>query len=237
MCIGMTPNIPPTAQHAITQNMEHFWKCPSAPRLQWRRQFLKVLKQKLLDLGTGPEVRDLLVAKIQAVLDGENPNQVPEHPTLAMICATQQEIHWDQLLLGWFSLQWNTHIRTQPGTNQNHNTTWTTEIIDFIFTQWWKLWESQNQDRHGRDLATQQQATARQVDRELQLLYDTYKNHIPQHLKWIFDVTIDVRRHWTTYATKQWLNTWAPILFDATKPTAAPTNPENYPYTTALETG
>ena len=226
----------PSCNHA-NEDMEHFWKCQSASRLQWRRSFLKELKQKLIALGTGPEVRDLLLLKIRAVLDGENANQAPDNPMLSTICEKQKEIHWDQLLLGRFSTEWNTHTRTQPGTRQKSYTTWTTEVIDFIFTQWWKLWESRNQDKHGRDMATQHQATARQVDRELKMFYDAYEDKVPQHLQWIFDVPIHVRRQWTTYATRQWLNTWASILFNAINPAAAPTNPENYPYTTALETG
>ena len=149
-------------------------------------------------------------------------------------------IKWEQLLLGRFATDWNAHDQTQPGTKrrtwQTHRT-WTTEVIDVIFTQWWMLWESRNQDRHGRDLATQQQATARQVDRELQMFYDNYEDQAPQHLQWIFDITIDVRCQWPTHTIRQWLTTWASILHDAVNPGAAPTNPENYPYTTALETG
>ena len=223
--------------HYEKEDMDHFWTCQSASRVAWRKQFLTELRQKLIELGTGTEIRNLLLSKIKAVLEGENPNRVPEDPTLVELCAKQKEIHWDQLLLGRFATDWNTHARTQPGIKKKHQVTWTTDVIDFIFSQWWKLWESRNQDRHGRDLATKQQAHARQVERELEMFYDHYEEQAPQHLKWIFDVTIDVRRQWTTYATRQWLNTWAPILSNATNPAAAPTNPENYPYTTALETG
>ena len=86
-------------------------------------------------------------------------------------------------------------------------------------------------------MVTQQQAVAQQVDRELIVFYDNYANNVLQHLRWIFDTTIKVRRQWPTYAARQWLNTWNQILFDAMNPAAAPTNPENHPYTTALETG
>ena len=191
----------------------------------------------MVDLRTGPEVRNLLVSKMRAVLDGDNPDLVPDAPELAEICVQQKDIQWEQMLLGRFARAWNTHPRTQPGMPQHSNQTWTTDIIDFIFTQWWILWESRNRDRHGRDLATQQQATAQQVGRELQLFYDNYENCAPQHMRWIFDTTINVRQQWLMHATRQWLNTWNQILLEAVNPEAAPTNPENYPYTTALETG
>ena len=177
------------------------------------------------------------MSKIRAVLDGEDPNQIPEDPRLTAICEAQKLITWDQLMLGRFATTWGAHVRTQPGTTSKSHKSWTTEVIDFIFTHWWKLWELRNQDRHGRDLATQQQAHAQQVDRELQMLYETYADQTPQHLQWLFDTPIEVRRHWPTSATRQWLNTWIPILSEAVTPEAEPTNPENYPYTTALETG
>ena len=97
-------------------------------------------------------------------------------------------------MLGRFAKTWGTHARTQPGTDQNSRMSWTTEVIDFIFTQWWKLWEACNQDRHGGDMATQQQATATQVGRALTMLYDTYANNVPQHLRWMFDTSIEVRQ-------------------------------------------
>ena len=137
---------------------------------------------------------------------------------------------------GRFAKEWAIHARTQPGKKSN-STHWTTEVIDFIFTQWWTLWESRNQDRHGRDLATQQQAHAQQMDRELTQLYDDYAPQTPQHLQWIFDTPVEIRRQWPTSAIRQWYNTWAPVIIVAVNPEAAPTNPENYPYTTALETG
>ena len=138
---------------------------------------------------------------------------------------------------GRFALEWESHHLTQPGTGKTSHTDWTTEVIDFILTQWRHLWDLRNQDRHGRDLATQQQANALQVDRELHMFYDEYKARAPQHLRWLFNTPIEVRQQWPTNATRQWLTTWKPLLHEELIPEAAPTNPENYPYTTALETG
>ena len=233
------PKYPPNCPscNADLEDMKHFWSCKASTRIEWRRQFLTTLRAKLIDLETKPQVRELLVAKLRAVLDGEDPNRVPEHSSVKEICAKQQQIKWDQLLRGRFATEWATHCCMQPGPKHQSHHNWTTEVIDFIFTQWWQLWELRNHDRHGRDMATQQQATARQVNRELQMFYAEHEPSAPQHLRWIFDTPLEVRRQWTTYATRQWLNTWKPLLNDALNPEAAPTNPENYPYSTALETG
>ena len=94
---------------------------------------------------------------------------------------------------GRFAKEWGLHHSTQPGTDQPHHSTWTNEVIDFIFTQWWHLWELCNQDRHGRALVLRQQATARQVDQELKMFYDEYGHHAPPHLRWLLDTPIEVR--------------------------------------------
>ena len=73
-------------------------------------------------------------------------------PEVAEINHAQARIGWDQIMIGRFAINWNTHAQTQPGTTPKHLGNWTTTVIDFIFSQWWKLWESRNHDRHGRDI-------------------------------------------------------------------------------------
>ena len=234
------PSTCPSCQ-APTETLDHFWRCQAATRLSWRCQFLKDLNQKLIDLKTGPQVRTLLVAKLHAVLDGEPPEEVPVDPSLGELAQQQEQIGWEQLMRGRFGLAWNSHSRTQPATTGHKKGRWTTEVISFIFDQWWKLWEVRNQDRHGRNLATRQQARAVQVSHELTMFYDDYADKVPQSLRWIFDTTVETHRDRPTAATRQWLNTWRPIVEAAMtsgeNPDGDPTNPENYPYTTALETG
>ena len=55
------PKYPPGCPscQAPLEDIDHFWKCQAHPRLEWRRNFIKNLKTKLLDLGTGPQVRTL----------------------------------------------------------------------------------------------------------------------------------------------------------------------------------
>ena len=111
---------------------------------------------------------------------------------------------------GRFAKEWGLLHCTQPGPDHHHHSTWTTDVIDFIFTQWWHLWELRNHDRHGRDLVSQQQATARQVNRELQMFYEDYGTHAPQNMQWLFDTPIEVQRQRPATAIRQWLTTWAP---------------------------
>ena len=177
-----------------------------------------------------------MVTKLRAHLDGANPAATPIDPSVTYLAQCQEQIGWDQLLKGRFSKQWACESLL-PTTQQRAKVNWTVSVIEFIFVQWWQLWESRNQDRHGRDLATKLQAAHLQAHRELRLLYDEYQPRTPQTFQWLFDIDISTRKQWTTPAIWQWIHTWKPVLDEVTNPQWAPTNEENFPHTTALETG
>ena len=84
------PNCP-TCNHE-NKDMQHFWGCQAHSRLQWCRQFLKDLQKKLIGLGTGTHIRDLLMAKLWAVLDGDNPDGVPEAALVSALCEQQRQV-------------------------------------------------------------------------------------------------------------------------------------------------
>ena len=188
-------------------------------------------------LGTGPKVRQILITKTCAVLDGMNPTSIPIDPGVTMIASDQETIGWDQIMKGRFAKSWNTHARTQPGTEAKYLGQWMTNVVDFIYTHWWKPWESRNQDRHGHDLTSRLQADVLQTKRELTMFYNDFTLMTPQHLAWLFDTPIEVRQQWPAALIRQWLNTWRPFLIDITNPKWSPHNQENYPYQTELNTG
>ena len=131
-------------------------------------------------------------------------------------------------------------MRTQPSQSTKIKVHWTTEVICVIWDQWWNLWESRNQDRHGHDMATQIQAQERQLEHEIQQFHEDYAEKVLQHLGWLFDTTIETHRSRPTAVTRQWLNTWKPIVEMAVTDDnhdGDPNNLENHPYTTVLETG
>ena len=172
---------------------------------------------------------------MKCLLEGTNHNEAPQDPTIIAICNAQDNIGWEHVLKGRFSTLWNQH--SIHSSQRTHHTNWTVEVIDCIYTHWWRLWELRNKDRHGHDQATQAQAHTVQAHRELDLLYDRYEAITPQSLQWLFNTDADTKKQWSTPKIRQWLSTWQPVLEDKTRPSWAPTNPENYPYQTQLETG
>ena len=91
---------------------------------------------------------------------------------MASISQHQQQIGWEQVMQGRLAQESGHQLRTQVGSDTRQTSS--TDVFDFIFTQWWHLRE--------QDLETKHQAVACQVDWELQLFYDDYENLTPQHL-------------------------------------------------------
>ena len=213
----------------------HFWQCTAPHRLKWRTTCLHSLEKQLKYLSTKKHVRLLLLNKLKCILEGSDHTMLEVDPSVHDISLAQEKIGWHQLLKGRFTKIWNTQS-TFPSQQGRHNR-WTTTVISCLFDQWWNLWEIRNHDRHGRDQASQAQASATQAHQELHLMYSSYQNIAPQTLQWLFDIDAETQQQWPTAKLRQWINTWQPVLEDKISPRWAPTNPENYPYHTSLETG
>jgi hypothetical protein len=211
---------------APMEDRDHFWSCPAQSRIQWKQSFIRSFNNYLRDIGTAPDLQSQLIDAMRVILFSASAIGISIQPGLRGIATAQRDIGWHQILRGRFSKQWIQAQDQYLGTNttkQNNGTQWLTNVIDYIFTQWWSLWELRNEDRHGRDLATQSQAHARQAIHELTQIYDDFQHTVPERLGWLFSTSLQTRMQWPTHALRLWINTWKPILRES--------------YTTALETG
>ena len=231
------PKYPPTCPscQAPDEDIAHFWQCPAPHRRAWRQTFLTALEARMLEMRTKRHVRILLLQKLECIIEGRDHTTLVIAPEVEDLCQAQDIIGWNQILKGRFSRMWTTNS-TFPSQQLKH-TNWTVEIIDCIFANWWLLWEIRNKDRHGHNNTTRAQASSIQVQRELQQFYDRFQRTAPQTLQWLFDMDLETRSQWSTNKVWQWLNTWQPVLATKTRPLWAPSNSENYPYQTRLETG
>ena len=204
------------------------FRCPHRTRTKWRRTFIKELRKLLEKRNTSLMLTTLLVESFYAVLHEQDFNHIPIPHQLASIAFEQAEIGWDQLLKGRMTTQWQQQYEKDLGpskiTKKQNGDSWATAIIDFVFKQVWILWNDlRNQDRHGRDRLSREQAEQRQAIYELTQVYDQYRDNIPPHLQWILEPPLETRLHWKTSMMRAWINSFKPILEEG--------------YTDALATG
>jgi hypothetical protein len=195
----------------------HLTQCPAASRQQWRLRFITKLRQKLDSLDTHPQLQQLLMEAMYHIIRGipEPPEPFPfEDFDMPEVFNSQALIGWEQLLLGRFSQSW---VKAQDAylgpraTKTKNGTTWLTAVIDLIFKEWYQLWESRNDDRHGKDQTTKAAAEKAQVIREVQQLF-AKKPHVPSHLHYIFRRPLAQMLQQATYVLRAWVNSFKPVL-------------------------
>jgi len=213
---------------APIEDREHFWTCPATSRQEWRKKCYKAILDALTQTNTAPPLQTLLLDTIDAVLYDKDTSTLPIDPQVQDIAAAQQTIGWHHMFKGRFSRKWSQaqdrfmHDNNLK-TKRKNGSTWMTNLIDVIFTEWNKLWDLRNGDRHGRDTQSQQQALERQAIRELQLFYEKHQQTVDPHLKWLFEIPLTTRMQMRYAEIRHWLNIWTPVVEES--------------YTTALETG
>ena len=209
----------------LEEDRDHVLRCPN--RQQDRDNWVKEVKTYLDKNNTHPMLHQLLMDQLQALLNGEDTDMIPSDDTVVDLDNAQYIIGWEQILLGRFSKAWtqtqDAHLHANNlKTTRKNGQAWLTGLIQVILQQWWHLWESRNEDRHGRDAQTKAQAANRQAIHELDVIYNKYTiDLIPSLLlpkdRWLLSVPFHTRAIWPTHAIRQWINTWEPVLQESYK--------------------
>ena len=169
------------------ETWQHILRCPSEPRVTWRRAMLRNLARKCDELGTMPRLKQLF---LQAIGDwtlhtSSDDNEFTVHMldaplSIRRLLHQQNAIGWDHILLGRFSSEWGSlqdeyYARQARVTETKRQTgqRWQIAIIGAIWQQWFLLWELRNsKDLHGADAHSKALAEQRIVDHMLIDIYD-----------------------------------------------------------------
>ena len=209
----------PSCDHP-NETRQHLYQCNAPSRLEWKGQFANKLREVMDNLSTPADVRDLLLAGLQAVLADGNLEEisVPDTPTARRIAAAQAAIGWPEILKGRLSHEWRKAMQRHLGHYDpwTNGMTWTATIAETLLRGWLDLWELRNADRHGRDARSKAEAIRQQTLRELELLYGLKGSVMPQHA-WILDPPLDQRKTLKTYSIRAFINCYKPILEESYK--------------------
>jgi len=109
------------------------------------------LLKKLNSLGAEMGLMEMMLAGVNSALTREQFG-VPQE--LRNLGAAQEATGWIHLFKGRISKQWINRCRDLIGdkaTTKNTALNWATTATDCFFTQWFKVWDQRNMDRHGHD--------------------------------------------------------------------------------------
>ena len=113
---------------------------------------------------------------------------------------------------------------------------WSRKILLHIFDHWNTLWDSRNEDRHGKDLTTRANAIKEQTIRELEILYSIRHTVLQQDSNLYYD-NIDEHKAKPTNTIRQWINTYQSLILKSAKDAKTKSLLHVKPITTYLGTG
>jgi len=169
------------------------------------------LRKKLNSLDTEIGLMEMVLTRVKSTLTRQ-PFRVAHD--LRNLVAAQEAIGWTNLFKGRISKQWIERLRDYNGdkaTTKNNALNWATTVIDYFFTQWFKVWDQRNLDRHRNDYKGRANKLKDAVFREITHLY-TFEEAVPEDIRWLFQTPLEECLHWPLFCQRAWISNWENII-------------------------
>jgi hypothetical protein len=213
----------PGCHQCFKEDRDHIIRCKSDSRETWRRNLLASLEEFHAKMDTYRPLRQLIKSALTAWMQSEdddmvlNPNEY--HRDVFHVISQQNSIGWRQIINGRFGNEWSrtqddyyARERRQRGKDDKRTgQRWQIQSITHIWKHWMKLWKLQNEELHGRDTATQNQALRREVERELRAAYDNRQHYEPS-VQELLSRNIQDQLQRPTWVIHNWLTVNNPVF-------------------------
>jgi hypothetical protein len=217
----------PACQRA-DETRDHVLRCPNAERSRWRITFMAKMEDFHQKENTSPLLRSVWrEAMALWFLADKTQQDVQLSPFLFPMDARQVIMHqnaigWRQIFNGRFAKAWATVqddflARQAPNENENprrdqKGKQWQKKFIIEIWKHWMIVWKSCNDMVHGKNLATQREATRRRTEAELRDIYNRREQLESEFQPLLYgDIQEHIQRHHPG-TTRNWIETNAPIF-------------------------
>ena len=200
--------------HCEKEDCKHLYICPLRDR--WRFSTHFNLRMKMQKLDTDQKLATIALAGLWCFIHNRDFHLANIPVGYEKLIAEQNEIGWDNFMKGRISNEWITkqqqHLQSKELiTTRNNGTTWATTIISTIWTDWIKLWEMRNEDRHGKDKTAQAKAERETIIRQVLALYEKACD-IHQDDVAIFNIPIEEMAKRETANIFSWMQIWEPLI-------------------------
>ena len=216
------PHLPhecPTCNMAQETN-NHMLVCSSGNRSQWHHDTI----QKAIKYATthvDPHLSDILrdgLMRFHRQIESIPYNKYP--PRYTPLIQSQNNIGWDQVYRGRWSVEWRHHQDSFRANNPQcypmSGEDWIRGIGRLLIDQWLHLWKLRNDDRHGKDQATNSLLRARTLHAELRELY-SYKLQMCPIDRHLFHASVEehIQCHSSLDSLEDWLHNYRPVILSS----------------------
>ena len=200
------------------ETMYHVVQCKHGTRQEWRRK----LEQRLSEMGKKQQAPPDMVKAFIGGWASWTKNEEVEIPAGASTAIRtamkqQEDIGWHQLLHGRAVLAWRQTVTTNHTQNDralrdSNETTWVTNMLDTIWTEWFKVWEARNEFVHGKTMTEKQERKRAEIEQKIRTIYMNKDKYLPQErlmLDGDVEEFIQTRGH---TALANWERVWGPLF-------------------------
>lgn len=190
------------------ETFQHLFQCKSLISTQWRQKFHKTIRSQLSSLNTDPILTTILLQFFSELCGEDRQPSTSETPQeYRKLQESQEQIGSQQLWLGRFSVEWD-NIQSQYrasflGETRPTNGSWTSEIIQTIWSEWLQLWTARNQAIHGSNPLESRTLLRKSLLQELQKIIQQ-RHQVEPSLRASVPISINDPDRWTTTRISSW---------------------------------
>jgi hypothetical protein len=145
-------------------------------------------------------------------------------PLYQSLITRQSSIGWHQILLGRFVHDWqflqDAHLSTIPQSARKFlsGRCWVSTLVTLFWKHLYINWHSRNDDLHGVDATSREQALVTIAQQETTALYTLRHQVLPRDRELFYSsVETHFLKEPTSRGLQQWIYTWKPVILQSVK--------------------
>jgi hypothetical protein len=168
----------------VVETIDHIFQCEGASRRKAVKEKLELLRSKLSEWGTAPQLRDAILAGISAWIVGDD---IPDLESLKVsddavgdhireAYSEQISLGWNVFIRGFWTKSWRLAqeeywARTGKPDPFATGESWSGKVQGWFFDFVSYVWDLRNAAEHGEDVHAQRQIRLNQCERTIRRLY------------------------------------------------------------------
>ena len=217
------PNSPTTCPSCKTveETTDHIMRCGSETRHTKRQEQLIDLREKLDEIGTPDNLKEVMYTGIQGWIS----NSDYQHPTarystgnkrlLQIAIRNQNHIGWGQVFRGRLATEFQMYASQQKygrPTNKYVSQEWSIRLIQWLWDQVESQWTLRNESLHGIDIEDTRSKVRGRITDEVRRLYAYKEQLLPQDQRITLPQPIETVLTWNTAQMQIWTETVRPTI-------------------------
>ena len=201
------------------ETTHHIMRCQHGTRKKWRESTKGEMVKAGKHARTSIEMVEAFVGGWFHWLDTGQPPDCTGFPTdIQEAISTQTRLGWDQVINGRITKKWASLRPSSPSTRlatptgNATTTTWTLDILDVLWKQWFTVWEARNKTVHGNTQTERQRKQRTETEQKIKDIYARKSDYLPSEQALLCNTAEEFIATKGLTTLQNWVRLWAPVF-------------------------